>query len=129
MPEYLVYEVAKEAKYHRWLHEVEAESAEEALAKAQAGAAPEPCHCGEIGEPNEQYSGWAVRLKEPAPNEDEAWDEALQDCEDQKSMTTTRDATIENLTNKVRELATTRPETVYQPSPSGESFPPTQCSY
>lgn len=82
MPEYVVYEVVREIRFHKWLHEVNAETSDDALAKAKAGNASEPCHCGELGESEEVHSGWAVRPKTPIQLDDETWDEAYEDSEE-----------------------------------------------
>jgi hypothetical protein len=36
---------------------------------------------------------------------------------------------IDNLVGKVRELASARPDNVYRAGPSGQSSPPTKCTY
>ena len=44
-------------------------------------------------------------------------------------MTATSQSVIEDLVSKVRELAVARPETIYQPSPTGQATPTIRCSY
>ena len=84
MPEFVVYEVVREIRFHKWMHEVNAETSDDALAKAKAGNGSEPCHCGELGEPEEVHSGWEVRPKTPDRCHDEAWDEAYENCEERE---------------------------------------------
>lgn len=82
MPEFIVYEMVREIRFHKWMHEVDAVSADEALAMAKAGNAPEPCHCGELGEPEEVHSGWTIRPKTLDQCDDDAWDEAYENCDE-----------------------------------------------
>jgi hypothetical protein len=85
MPEFVVYEIVREIRFHKWMHEVDAESLNDALAKAQAGNVSEPSHRGELGEPEEVHSGWAVRPKMPERYDDGAWDKAYQNCEEREN--------------------------------------------
>lgn len=82
MPEFVAYEVVREVRFHKWIHEVDAETSDDALAKAKAGNAPESCHCGELGEPQEVHSGWAVRPKTSDRCDDAAWDDAYKNCDE-----------------------------------------------
>jgi hypothetical protein len=44
-------------------------------------------------------------------------------------MITTTASAIDQLADKVRELAIARPETVYRPAPTGQTSPAAHCSY
>jgi hypothetical protein len=42
-------------------------------------------YCGELGEPEDVHSGWAVRTKPSDRCDDQAWDEAYQNCEEHEN--------------------------------------------
>jgi hypothetical protein len=67
-----VYEVIQETVLRRWLHEVEADTAEEAMELVQLGGGEE-VDCGIRGDQEFGESGWAI-----ADNDDEGWDKAVE---------------------------------------------------
>jgi hypothetical protein len=89
MPEFVVYEVVREIRFHKWKREVVADSSDDALVTAMAGNASEPAHCGELGEPEEVHSGWTVRAKSPNSDDDLAWNDAYEECEQAPSQGST----------------------------------------
>jgi hypothetical protein len=73
---YTVYEVVREVRHHRWIHHIDAANSDEALAKAKAEN-DRACYHGELGEPKDVDSGWALRPKAPDQCDEDAWDEAF----------------------------------------------------
>jgi hypothetical protein len=78
MGQFVVYEVVREVRFQKWMHEVDAETFDEALARAKTGNDSRVSHRGELGEPEGVLSGWAARPRTPGLSDDEAWDEAYQ---------------------------------------------------